>query len=32
MASAIEEPKHTVVRQYDGFEIREYLPYLVAEA
>lgn len=31
MAGAIEEPKYTVVRQYEGFEIREYIPYLVAE-
>jgi len=31
MASAIEEPKYTVVRQYDDFEIRAYVPYVVAE-
>ncbi len=24
MASAIEEPKYTVARQYDGFEVREH--------
>jgi len=31
MASAIEEPRYTVVREYDGFEIREYAPHIVAE-
>lgn len=31
MANATEEPKFTVVRQYDGFEVREYAPYIVAE-
>lgn len=31
MASAIEEPKYTVVREYDDFEVRAYEPYLVAE-
>jgi len=31
VASAIEEPKYTVLREHDGFEVREYAPYIVAE-
>jgi len=31
MANAIEEPDYTVVQQYEGFEIRQYAPHLVAE-
>lgn len=31
MASAIEEPRYTVVEQRDGFEVRQYPPYVVAE-
>lgn len=31
MARAIEEPRHTVVQQLDGVEVRQYEPYLVAE-
>ena len=31
MALAIEEPRHTVVQQLDGVEVRQYEPYLVAE-
>lgn len=30
-AHAIEEPAYTVVRQYQAFEIRQYVSYLVAE-
>jgi hypothetical protein len=28
---AIDEPRYTLVRAYDGFEVRRYEPYLVAE-
>ncbi len=28
---AVEEPRHTVVQQLDGAEVREYAPYVVAE-
>ena len=31
MAHSIEEPKHTVVRKFDDFELREYAPQVVAE-
>lgn len=28
---AIEEPKYTIIKKYEAFEIREYAPYLVAQ-
>jgi hypothetical protein len=31
LAQAIEEPAYAVVKSYDGFEVRQYNPYLVAE-
>ncbi|MCU0929581.1 MAG: heme-binding protein [Burkholderiaceae bacterium] len=31
MARAIEEPPYRVVQSFDGFEVREYPPYLVAQ-
>lgn len=30
-AMAVDEPRFTVVRAYEGFEVRRYEPYLVAE-
>lgn len=30
-ARAVEEPRHAVVQQLDGAEVREYAPYVVAE-
>ncbi|HMA06340.1 MAG TPA: heme-binding protein, partial [Ramlibacter sp.] len=30
-ANAIEEPRFTVISQQQGFEIRDYAPYIVAE-
>ena len=31
MASATQEPRYEVVREYGGFEVREYAPFVVAE-
>ena len=31
MVRAVEEPKYTVVGQHEGFEVREYPPYIAAE-
>lgn len=28
---AIEEPKYTIIKKYEAFEIREYAPYIVAQ-
>ena len=31
MAMAYEQPKYDIVKQYSGFELRRYAPYIVAE-
>jgi SOUL heme-binding protein len=31
LSQAIEEPKYEVIRQFDGVELRQYQPYVVAE-